>query len=214
MLSLLAVTLLTSLLLGMRHATDPDHVVAVTTIASRERSLRSAAGVGVLWGVGHTLTILVVGGAIVLFKLALSPRLGLSMEFAVAMMLVALGTLNLLDVRVRRTPLTAVRPLVVGTVHGLAGSAAATLAVLPLIPDPRWAAGYLLVFGTGTIAGMALMTVAIAAPSAFAAARVAGLHRWIRVTSGALSLCFGLYLAHHVGFVDGLFTSVPTWAPE
>lgn len=214
MLSLLAVTLFTSLLLGMRHATDPDHVVAVTTIVSQERSLARAAGVGALWGLGHTLTILVVGGAIVLFELAFTPRLGLSMEFTVAVMLVVLGCLNLFDVRPAPSRLTRMRPLLVGIVHGLAGSAGATLLVLPLIREPRWAAAYLLVFGLGTIAGMALMTLAIAAPSALAAARVAGLQRWVRVASGTLSVCFGLYLAHQIGFVDGLFTSRPTWTPQ
>jgi hypothetical protein len=214
MLSVLTVTLLTSLLFGMRHATDPDHVVAVTTIASQERSLARAAGVGALWGIGHTLTILLVGGAIILFELAFPPRLGLSMEFSVAVMLVVLGCLNLLDVRPTARRLTTVRPLLVGVVHGLAGSAGATLLVLPLIHDPRWAAGYLLVFGLGTVLGMALMTIAIAAPSALAAARVAGLQRWIRVASGTLSVCFGLYLAHRIGFEDGLFTSHPTWTAE
>src|ERR1039458_4812648 len=84
-----------SLLLGMRHATDPDHIVAVTTIVSRERSVRRSMGVGVLWGIGHTVTIFAVGGAIVLYKFAFTPRLGLSMEFSVALMLVVLGTLNL-----------------------------------------------------------------------------------------------------------------------
>ena len=78
----------------------------------------------------------------------------------------------------------------------------------------RQAAAYLLVFGLGTIAGMALMTLAIAAPTALAAARVGGLQRWIRVGSGALSVCFGLYLAHRIGFVDGLFTSSPTGTPR
>jgi high-affinity nickel-transport protein len=169
MLSLLLLALGTSFVLGMRHATDPDHIVAVTTIAAQERSLRRAAAVGALWGVGHTLTILVVGGAIVLFKLAFTPRLGLSLELAVAVMLIVLGVLNLFDVRFRPSPLAAARPVLVGVVHGLAGSAAATLIVLPLIPDPRWAVVYLLVFGVGTIAGMALMTVVIAAPSVYAA---------------------------------------------
>src|SRR5688500_9123200 len=89
----------TSLLFGMRHATDPDHVVAVTTIVARERSAWRAARVGALWGFGHTLTILAVGGAIVLFKVAFTARLGLSLEFAVACMLVVLGALNLFDVR-------------------------------------------------------------------------------------------------------------------
>ena len=214
MLSLLALALVTSCLLGMRHATDPDHVVAVTTIVSQERSLSRAAGIGALWGIGHTLTILLVGAAIILLKLELSPRLGLSMEFLVALMLIVLGILNLFDLRPTHGGMTSVRPLVVGVVHGLAGSAAATLLVLPLIPDPRWAVAYLLVFGLGTIAGMALMTVAIAAPSMFAAARVAGMQRWIRVASGALSLCFGLYLAHRIGFADGLFTGAPRWIPE
>ena len=70
--------------LGMRHATDPDHVVAVTAIVSRERTGRAALRVGVLWGVGHTATILLVGGAIILFDLVIPPRLGLSMEMSVA----------------------------------------------------------------------------------------------------------------------------------
>ena len=214
MLSLFLVALGTSFLLGMRHATDADHVVAVTAIAGQERSLARAASMGALWGIGHTIRILVVGGAIVGFKLAVTPRLGLSLEFTVAVMLVVLGLLNLFDVRVAPGPLTTVRPVLVGVVHGLAGSAAATLLVLPLIPDVRWAAAYLLVFGVGTIAGMALMTVVIAAPSVYAGARLAHLHRWIRVASGALSVCFGLYFAHRVGVVDGLFTATPEWSPQ
>lgn len=214
MLSLLLFALGTSFVLGMRHATDPDHVVAVSTIASPERSLARAAGAGALWGVGHTLTILAVGGAIIGFKLAFSPRLGLSLEFTVAVMLIVLGVLNLLDVRFRPSPLAGARPLLVGVVHGLAGSAGATLLVLPLIADPRWAVGYLLVFGVGTIAGMALMTLVIAAPAVYAAARVTSMQRWIRLASGALSTGFGLYLAHRIGFVDGLFTSRPQWTPE
>jgi high-affinity nickel-transport protein len=214
MLPLLLLALGTSFVLGMRHATDPDHVVAVTTIASQERSLRRAAWVGALWGLGHTVTILVVGSAIVLFKLAFTPRVGLSMEFTVAVMLIVLGVLNLLDVRFRPSPVSAARPLIVGVVHGLAGSAGATLLVLPLIADARWAVGYLLVFGVGTIAGMALMTIAIAVPSMYAAARAVRLQRWIRLASGAVSVCFGAYLAHRIGFVDGLFTSSPRWMPQ
>ena len=214
MIPLLVLALLTSLALGMRHATDPDHVLAVSAIVSQERSLRRAASIGALWGVGHTVTILIVGAAIILLKLELSPRLGLSMEFAVAIMLIVLGCLNLFGVRAPHHRLARMRPLLVGVVHGLAGSAAATLLVLPLIPDPRWAAAYLLVFGLGTIGGMALMTLLVAAPSVFAAARVAGMQRWIRIGSGALSLCFGLYLAHRIGFTDGLFTGAPRWTPE
>jgi high-affinity nickel permease len=83
------------LFLGMRHATDPDHVIAVTTIVSRQRSIRHAALIGVLWGLGHTITILVVGSAIILSGLVISPRIGLSMELSVGLMLILLGILNL-----------------------------------------------------------------------------------------------------------------------
>ena len=82
---------LLGLLLGMRHATDPDHVIAVTTILSRERRLMTAARIGVVWGLGHTLTVLVVGAAIIVFKIAIPTRLGLAMEFAVAVVLILLG---------------------------------------------------------------------------------------------------------------------------
>jgi len=81
--------------LGARHATDPDHVVAVTTIVARERNLYRSAIIGILWGIGHTLTILLVGGMIILFGLVIPPRLGLTMELSVALMLVLLGIFNL-----------------------------------------------------------------------------------------------------------------------
>src|SRR5271155_1806781 len=80
---------------GVRHATDPDHVIAVTTIVSRQRSIRHAALIGVLWGVGHTITILAVGSAIILFGLVIPPRVGLTMELSVGLMLILLGVLNL-----------------------------------------------------------------------------------------------------------------------
>jgi ABC-type nickel/cobalt efflux system permease component RcnA len=82
---------LLGLMLGIRHATDPDHVIAVTTILSRERRFAAATRVGIVWGVGHTLTVLAVGTAIIVFKLAVPARLGLAMEFAVAIVLILLG---------------------------------------------------------------------------------------------------------------------------
>ena len=194
-------------LLGLRHATDPDHVVAVSTIVSRERSVRASGRVGALWGVGHTLAVFVVGGAILLLQLSLSHRAQLGFEFVVAVMLIILGLANLLHVRGGDEPLSAVRPVVVGLVHGLAGTAAVTLAVLPLIPDPRWSLAYLALFGAGTIVGMAVVTAAIAYPSLYAASRVANLHRWLRVGSGAASLAFGLFLAHRIALVEGLFAA-------
>lgn len=203
----LVLTFITSLLLGMRHATDPDHIVAVTTIVSREHSVGKAAGIGVLWGIGHTITLLLVGGAIIAFKIVVDARVGLSLELCVAIMLIVLGVLNLFDTRASARTASFSRPFLVGVVHGLAGSAAAALLIVPLIDDPRWAAVYLLTFGLGTIAGMTVITLSIAAPSALAAAHMPSLQRSLRVASGAVSLVFGLYLAHKIGFRDGLFTS-------
>jgi hypothetical protein len=214
--ALLTVTVL-GFLLGMRHATDPDHVVAVTTIVSQQRSLGRAARTGVLWGIGHTTTILLVGGAIIVLKVQLSaipPRVGLTLEFAVAVMLVVLGLLTLAGGE-RRVADSTARPLTVGFVHGLAGSAAvATLPQVALIPNPMWALAYLAVFGVGTIVGMLLITASIAAPSLLAVHRFAGLNRTLRIASGVASIGFGLFLAHRIGFVDGLFTAAPSWTPQ
>lgn len=210
----LSVAFATSLVLGMRHATDPDHIVAVSTIVNRERSVVRASRIGAMWGLGHTLTIFVVGGAIALFQWSFTPRLGLSLEFAVAIMLVTLGLLNLLPHRHRQVGASGLKPFVIGLVHGLAGSAAVTLLILPLIDDMRWALVYLAVFGAGTVLGMAVITMSMAAPAAYAAGRLAFFSRGVRLASGALSLGFGLWLGYRIGFVDGLFSAVPQWVPR
>jgi hypothetical protein len=265
MATLLAIVLL-GFFLGMRHATDPDHVVAVTTIVSRERTLLHAALIGAFWGLGHTFTILVVGSAIILFKLTIPPKLGLSMELSVGFMLILLGVLTLTGVMrravewitIRRLgsgahshmlfgrlmvhthddhgePVLAgtqsilgwaprwwkslgliqiLRPLMVGIVHGLAGSAAVALLVLTTINRPSWAIGYLLVFGLGTVAGMMLITAAIALPFAYSMKYFVQLNRGLALASGFLSVCFGLFVCYHIGIVDGLFTTHPIWTPR
>ena len=214
MISFLAVLSL-GFLLGVRHAADPDHVVAVSTIVTRSRSVGRAATVGALWGIGHTATILLVGGAIILFKLTITPRVGLTMELAVAAMLIGLGLVNLVGKPPRDDAAFApARPVMIGFVHGLAGSAAVALLVLTTIADPRWSAAYLMVFGAGTVAGMMLVTAAIAVPLHFGGSRVMGLQRQLRLASGALSVGFGLFLVHQIGIVDGLFTGAPTWQPH
>jgi high-affinity nickel permease len=210
--------------LGMRHATDSDHVVAVTTIVSREKSVLSASLVGALWGLGHTLTILLVGGAIILFGIVLPARVGLTMELSVALMLVVLGVLNVAGFRreVRAMQVAhhdgaqekpsevglgryqALRSLIVGTVHGLAGSAAVALLVLATIRDAGWGLLYLLLFGAGTVAGMMLITSALAVPLAYSARRFAW-SRHLAWMTGLLSVGFGLFLVYQIGFVDGLF---------
>lgn len=203
-------------LLGMRHATDPDHVVAVATIVSRRTGVWRASAIGALWGIGHTATLFLVGGAILLFELAIPPRLGLGLEFVVAVMLVVLGVRNLVghDHGHDHGGHDATRPLAVGFVHGLAGSAFIAMLVLTRIGDPLVGLLYLLVFGAGTVAGMALVTASIAVPSAYAVARVGGARRHLRVAAGLASVAFGLFLAHRIGVVDGLFGAHPVWDPH
>lgn len=211
MLSPLSI-LLIGFLLGMRHATDADHVVAVTTIVSDEPSLVRASAVGALWGVGHSVTILLVGGAIVSFRLVIPPRLGLAMEFAVAVMLVVLGAITLSGRHVGSSHSSA-RPLAVGFVHGLAGSAFVALLVVAAVPTVWLGLLYLALFGGGTVAGMALITMMIAAPSALTARRFGSMQRYLRLASGVASVAFGLVLAHQ-GIADGLFSAVPRWTPH
>jgi len=265
MTALLAIVLL-GFFLGMRHATDPDHVVAVTTIVSRERTLLHAALIGALWGLGHTFTILVVGSAIILFKWTIPPRLGLTMELSVGFMLILLGVLNLTGLMRRAMEWITIRglgsgahshvimgctmvhihgedgepvpvdelphrgwtqqrwkhlglfhtlrPLAVGIVHGVAGSAAVALLVLTTIQRPSWAVGYLFIFGLGTVAGMMLITAAIAVPFTYSIRHFVRLNRGLAMASGLLSLGFGLFLCYQIGVVDGLFTSHPIWMPR
>lgn len=255
LLSILAV----GFVLGVRHATDPDHVIAVTTIVARRRSIRSAALIGAIWGLGHTLTIVVVGTAIIGFGFVIPPRLGLTMELSVGVMLIALGVLTLSGVRRRipgghvhphrhgdfvhvhahshapemhgheetATPLArvdawfhgvgvyqAIRPLVVGVVHGLAGSAAVALLVLVAIPSPAFGVLYLLVFGAGTVVGMIMITATIAVPFAYTAGGLVEINRWLAVGSGVLSVAFGLFLVYDLGIAKGLAGPNPLWIPQ
>ena len=258
-----ATVILLGLFLGMRHSTDADHVVAVSTIVSRQGSIRSSAAIGLLWGLGHTLTIFLVGSAIIIFGVVIPPRVGLSMEFCVALMLIVLGLLNLTGVMRwitgRFTPSTKIpatsqpavsvccistdgvaagqtassrserpldrtmgelglyqtlRPLAVGLVHGLAGSAAVALLVLSTIKRPLWSTAYLLVFGAGTIMGMMLMTAAISVPLVYTGKKFFRINRHLTVISGLASMAFGIFLVYHIGFVDGLFTSQVHWTPQ
>lgn len=217
------------LVLGIRHATDPDHVVAVMAISSRTRRWLPAAGLGAIWGLGHTLTVFVVGALIILFNLTVPPRLGLALEFGVALALIVVGALNIghrhakpssslsretTADRAGAVPIPAGRAFGVGIVHGLAGSAAVALLVLSLVHDPVWASLYLLLFGLGTLLGMALVTAGMSAPLALASRRWPGFSRGIQLATGTLSIAFGVWLAWRIGVVDGLFGVAPHWAPH
>ena len=106
------------------------------------------------------------------------------------------------------------RPLVIGLVHGLAGSAAVALLVLSTIKSPFWATAYLLVFGLGTVVGMMIMTTAISAPLVLTGRKFFSLSGHLTTASGFVSVAFGLFLVYHIGIVDGLFAAQPHWIPQ
>jgi len=267
MIALLSILAL-GFFLGMRHATDPDHVIAVTTIVTNHRSSIRAALVGAFWGLGHTITIFVVGAGIILFNLVIPTRVGLSMELSVGVMLVVLGVWNvagflrsmppglaasLAETKTVHSHLPShggyvhprthgseehshthdgapvdwmdrvfgrvgvyqyLRPLVVGLVHGLAGSAAVALLVLTTIRNARWAVAYLLIFGIGTIAGMMLITMSLASAFTIVGKGRKKFSRHLALASGLLSLAFGLFVAYQICFVHGLFTNHAQWTPQ
>ena len=237
--------------LGMRHATDADHVVAVTTIVSRHRGLRPALLTGLWWGIGHSLTVAAVGMAIILLKVSIPERVGVGMELSVAVMLVILGAANISTFRpstwrtlaqtsthvhthahshgdyvhthphghapeahphrATETPLARLderfassrlyrrsRPLMIGVVHGLAGSAAVALLIAAAVREPQWAAAYLLVFGAGTIAGMMLVTFGIASALQLASGHSSLISRRLGFAAGLLSVVFGVFFAWQV----------------
>jgi high-affinity nickel-transport protein len=240
--------MLLGFLLGLQHATDPDHLVAVATILTRERRFTDGALIGVLWGAGHMTTLTVVGAIIIGLKLTVTPAVGGSLELVVAAMLIVLGILRLRDA-VRgldtvpaghlvadhdhgggagvvhshphvhggehshehahvhpsrwlgklgwRSGWPAGRALVVGAIHGLAGSAAVSLLVLATLRSTTSAVVYLLIFGVGTIIGMTVLTALMAFPVSMAL-RYRRARQALALCAGIGSIAFGLVYGYRL----------------
>ena len=216
------------LFLGLKHATDADHIVAVTTFVSESRSLWRSCGIGIFWGIGHTLSLALAGLVVIVFKISIPKWLEARLEFLVAVMLIALGARVLIRTMRGRIELhghphlhsgailhshwhihtggeqhahdhtgwthIGLRPLLVGMVHGAAGSAALMLLVLSTIRSPLEAFVYIVVFGFGSVLGMLLISCLLALPLHWAKERLATSYKPIQMTAGLFSCLFGLYL--------------------
>ncbi|MDT7807777.1 MAG: hypothetical protein QOJ70_1590 [Acidobacteriota bacterium] len=223
--------------LGLKHAVEADHLAAVSTIVSERKSLWGSSLVGGLWGVGHTIALIIAGVAVILFHFRIGERTGRMLEFAVGLMLVALGANALrklargghLHLHVHRhgarahihphihdgSPETerhthhglglGPRPLLVGMIHGLAGSAALMLLVLSTISSPLVGLLYIIIFGIGSVGGMMLMSALFGLPVYLTAARFTRVNLAVRGLAGLFSLSLGLFMVYEIGFVGGLF---------
>jgi cytochrome c biogenesis DsbD-like protein len=177
---------------GLRHAMDGDHLVAMATIVSRERSLFRSMVFGGFWGLGHTLSLLVAGLAMILIGSPVPHAWGRGLELAVAVMLVVLGIIAIVR---RKKPVPAVpdrrRPFAVGILHGLAGSGAMALVVLASTRSPWIGLLTIGLFGLGSIGGMMAVSAIFALP--FTSVHPGRMESWARMLIGATSIAFGIY---------------------
>jgi hypothetical protein len=206
-------------LLGMRHALEPDHLAAVSTLMTGERSSAKATWLGAFWGLGHTLTLLTAGALLMMLQADMPPAAAQVLQFSVIVLLVGFG-IRAMYHGARRVPLgaththrtagapstsmdrwTLARPFLVGAVHGLAGSGALIALVATTLPSPMAQLGYLLLFGVGTTIGMAVLSGLMGWPMARLAAQPA-VARALSITVGAISIALGLFWGYP--FIEAL----------
>jgi hypothetical protein len=211
-------------LLGMRHALEPDHLAAVTTLVIRERSGYKAAFLGACWGLGHTLALVIVGAALVLLRAEMPPAAVELFELLVALMLIALGVRAIVVAAGRGTDgpahqhrhgfvvhshagvpphvhigawTLARRPLLVGAVHGLAGSGAVTALVLATLPTPAARLTYMALFGLGSTLGMAALSGLLGWPLARIGAHQ-NVGRAVSLVVGCVSTMLGVWWGYRL----------------
>ncbi len=220
--------LILGLLLGLQHALDADHLAAVASLSTRGRGLRDAARHGAAWGFGHSLTLLLFGGAMLLIGGTVGPRLALTLEGAVGLMLVLLGGDVLLQLWRRRVHFHAhshgaerhlhahshspggdhardphrhrhahrvpLRALLVGMMHGMAGSAALIVLTLGSAQSLWEGLAYIAVFGAGSVLGMTALAVVITLPLRWSARSLTWAHNGLTAMLGVFTLVLGALL--------------------
>lgn len=189
--------------LGIKHSIEPDHVIAVSTIASRYRTWWKSSLTGVFWGIGHTATLFIVGTLILLLKGEIQEGWTLSFEFIVGMMLILLGINTFFNKELgeghgpQHEGMPYRKSLLIGLVHGLAGSAAMVLLVMATVQNLWQAAAYILTFGVGTVLGMLIFTTIISIPFILSVKQVQ-LNRILMRTTGVISVLYGCYYLFNI----------------
>ncbi len=223
--------------LGLKHATEADHLAAVTTIVSGRGSIWNSALVGGLWGLGHTISLFVAGVFVLLLNFQISERTERILEFCVGLMLTILG-LNVIRKLINGGKLhfhshehggrehvhphmheaeqdeasthhglsLSPRALFIGMVHGMAGSAALMLLVIPTIESRAVGLIYIVVFGLGSIGGMMLMSLLVSLPFRLTVSKFERTNRFMQVAAGVISISLGLWIVYEKGFSEGLFS--------
>jgi len=215
-------------LIGMQHATEADHVAAVCSMASGRTGVKTITRHGVFWGVGHTVTLLLIAGGCLLMRATISEPVAEFLEALVGVMLVGLGVHVLYRLWRDRVHFHAHRhadqnphfhahshraetaphaqsahahehpeklpwrTLVVGLMHGMAGSASLIVLTAATLESPGWGMAYILLFGVGTIVGMGLLSMVIAAPITLTARSLTAANSTLQLAIGALTVAIGV----------------------
>ncbi|WP_042454559.1 urease accessory protein UreH domain-containing protein [Neobacillus dielmonensis] len=208
--------LLFGFLLGIKHAMEPDHVIAVSAIASESKNIKTFAGV--FWGIGHTSTLLIVGMFLILAKNTITEITAMSLEFLVGIMLVTLGIANLHSIhrhnhshpqpsalpdRITINP-QHMKSFCIGFLHGLAGSAAMVLLTMNTVSSVWQGALYILTIGFGTVIGMLSFSTVIGIPFVLSSGK--HLNKTLNQITGTISILFGIYYMYDLGVNEGLFS--------
>lgn len=239
-----AVVLFYGFVLGLKHATEADHLAAVTTIVTERANIWTSALVGGLWGLGHTISLLAAGILVLGLNYQISEQTERLLEFGVGIMLVLLG-LNVIrkllsgghlhfhshehaghthahphlhdhdethnsSVDAQAVPAThhglgfSPRALLIGMVHGLAGSAALMLLIIPTIESRALGLLYIVIFGVGSIGGMMLMSFLVGLPFRLTDLRFHRFNHLLQAVAGLISISIGLWIVYEKGFTEGL----------
>ncbi|MFC3886144.1 sulfite exporter TauE/SafE family protein [Bacillus songklensis] len=206
LLSVLAV----GFVLGIKHAIEPDHVIAVSTIASQSKKLWRSSLAGVFWGIGHTMTLFIVGMVLIILKDEIPEGWAMSLEFLVGIMLVYLGMSAIFSwkhshVHSKRGRSSYLKSMMIGFVHGLAGSAAMVLLTMSSVEQAWQGAVYIFIFGIGTCMGMLAFTTVLGIPFVTTKDNKI-INRSFTQLAGAVSTLFGVYYMYNLGVNEGLFS--------